>query len=78
MFAPEKLFWMQYFAADNEKDLNGNYIKGKYTIADLYGDDKSKVLGSFTNQMYYSGMEYFGSTFEFSAVIDVVKLNETA
>lgn len=78
VFAPEKLFWMQYFAADNEKDSNGNYTKGKYTIAELYGDNKSKALGSFTNQMYYSGMEYFGSTFEFSAVIDVVKLNETA
>lgn len=68
VFAPEKLFWMQYFTADN----------GKYSLDDLYGENKSKALGSFTNQMYYSGMEYFGSTFEFSAVINVIKLHENA
>lgn len=75
VFAPEKLFWMQYFKADVDK----------YTAAQAYGtnnegagsaDALKKIFGNLSNQMFYSSRDYSGSTFEFSAVINVTGMRE--
>lgn len=75
VFAPEKLFWMQYFKADVDK----------YTAAQAYGtnnegagsaDALKKIFGNLKNQMFYSSRDYSGSTFEFSAVINVTGMTE--
>ncbi len=67
VFAPEKLFWMQFFAAD----------KDKYKATEIYSTDETKkIFGNLSNQMFYSSMEYSGSTFEFSAVINVMTIHE--
>lgn len=70
VFAPEKLFWMQFFSADRDK----------YTANDIYTtkDDTKKIFESLSNQMYYSHMDYSGSTFEFSAVLNVTNVHEEA
>ena len=67
VFAPEKLFWMQYFTNDCDK----------YTVSALYGENVNKATGGRIDQMYYASMGYSGCTFEFSAIINVIKLNET-
>lgn len=67
VFAPEKLFWMQYFAKDCDTT----------TVSDLYKKNVNKATGGRIDQMYYASMGYSGCTFEFSAIINVIKLNET-
>lgn len=67
VFAPEKLFWMQYFAKDCDTTK----------VSDLYGENVNKATGGRIDQMYYASMGYSGCTFEFSAIINVIKLNET-
>lgn len=67
VFAPEKLFWMQYFAKDCDTT----------TVSDLYKENVNKATGGRIDQMYYASMGYSGCTFEFSAIINVIKLNET-
>lgn len=75
VFAPEKLFWMQYFKADVDKS----------TAAQAYGTDNEgtgsadalkKIFGNLSNQMFYSSRDYSGSTFEFSAVINITGMRE--
>lgn len=70
VFAPEKLFWMQYFKADVDK----------YTAKNVYNqnnqNDLPKIFGNLKNQMFYSSRDYSGSTFEFSAVINVTGMRE--
>ena len=68
VFAPEKLFWMQYFKADVDK----------YTAAEIYNEngELQKIFGNLSNQMFYSSRDYSGSTFEFSAVINVTGMRE--
>ena len=63
VFAPEKLFWMQYFKDDVDK----------YKAAEIYNEngELQKIFGNLSNQMFYSSRDYSGSTFEFSAVINV-------
>lgn len=68
VFAPEKLFWMQFFSADMDN----------YTAKGIYNDATNKIFGNLSNQMFYSSMEYSGSTFEFSAVINVMTMHEEA
>jgi len=80
VFAPEKLFWSQYFKGDlNEvTDADGNVTyTDNYTIATLYGDKVNAVTGGqLGNQMYYSGMDYLGAKFSFSAIINVLSIGE--
>lgn len=68
VFAPEKLFWMQYFKADVDK----------YKAAEIYNEngELQKIFGNLSNQMFYSSRDYSGSTFEFSAVINVTGMRE--
>lgn len=69
VFAPEKLFWMQYFKADVDK----------YTAENVYTqDEQGMIFGNLKNQMFYSSRDYSGSTFEFSAVINVTGMREEA
>lgn len=76
VFAPEKLFWMQFFKNDRDK----------YTANDIYKtttngettDYTKKIFEELSNQMYYSHMDYSGSTFEFSAVLNVTTVHEEA
>lgn len=70
VFAPEKLFWMQFFSAD----------KDKYTASEIYTqeDETKKIFENLNNQIFYSSMDYSGSTFEFSAVIHISTVHEEA
>lgn len=67
VFAPEKLFWMQYFKADVDKHKAENIYSS---------DELKKIFGNLKNQMFYSSRDYSGSTFEFSAVINVTGMSE--
>lgn len=80
IFAPEELYWSQFFKGDLAYNNTTGKYEDKYTIDTLYvqnGVDKSLITGDYNNQMYYSGMDYQGATFEFSAIINVLKLDET-
>lgn len=75
VFAPEQLFWSQYFKGD--LDLVDGVYTDRYTLSSLYDADILKsITGDWENQMFYSGMDYLGATFRFSAMIDVLKLDE--
>lgn len=67
VFAPEKLFWMQYFKADVDQHKAENIYSS---------DELKKIFGNLKNQMFYSSRDYSGSTFEFSAVINVTGMSE--
>ena len=76
VFAPEKLFWMQFFSADRDKYTANDIYKT--TVNGEIKDDTKKIFESLSNQMYYSHMDYSGSTFEFSAVLNVTNVHEEA
>ena len=77
VFAPEKLFWMQFFSADRDK-YTANDIYKTTVNGETIKDDTQKIFESLSNQMYYSHMDYSGSTFEFSAVLNVTNVHEEA
>lgn len=77
VFAPEKLFWMQFFSADRDK-YTANDIYTTTVNGETIKDDTKKIFESLSNQMYYSHMDYSGSTFEFSAVLNVTNVYEEA
>ena len=77
VFAPEKLFWMQFFSADRDK-YTANDIYTTTVNGETIKDDTQKIFESLSNQMYYSHMDYSGSTFEFSAVLNVTNVHEEA
>lgn len=76
VFAPEKLFWMQFFSADRDKYTANDIYKT--TTDGVTTDYTKKIFESLSNQMYYSHMDYSGSTFEFSAVLNVTNVHEEA
>ena len=76
VFAPEKLFWMQFFSADRD-NYTANDIY-KTTSDGVTTDYTKKIFEELSNQMYYSHMDYSGSTFEFSAVLNVTNVHEEA
>lgn len=66
VFAPEKLFWSQFCAADREKKVNEIYS----------AIELEKIFGtSSTNRMYYSNTAYYGAKFEFGATIRIAEIN---
>lgn len=70
VFAPEEIFFREFF-----KDLGGK------TVDEVYAsntDAVSHMYGSARKGMYYSGYEYMQSTFAFSALLNVVRFDETA
>lgn len=75
IFAPEKMFYMQFFEADKEK----YGIQDIYTTTDENGEtvfDKTDICGTLTNKMYYSDLQYSGVSFDFSALISVEGMHE--
>ena len=66
VFAPQKLFWAQFCAADRDKTLEELYTQEE--LAKIYGATNSKP------QMFYSNMSYFNSVFEFGATINVAQI----
>lgn len=76
VFAPEKLFWMQFFKNDRDKYTANDIYKT--TSGDVETDYTKKIFEELSNQMYYSHMDYSGSTFEFSAVLNVTTVHEEA
>lgn len=70
VFAPEKLFWMQFFPADRAKAATTvytetellNYISRGSTVSDC-------------NKMYYSATTYIGATFNFTAEVNVTEVH---
>ena len=75
VFAPEKLFWMQYVKADVEK-YTAAQDDGTNNEGAGSADALKKIFGNLSNQMFYSSRDYSGSTFEFSAVINVTGMRE--
>lgn len=67
IFAPQKMFYMQFFSADNNKKVNEVYT----TEA-----ERKKIFENLNNMMFYSSMDYSGSMFKFSAVISVEGVTE--
>lgn len=67
IFAPQKMFYMQFFSAD----------KDKYGIQDVY-TTMTDICGTLTNKMYYSDLQYSGVSFDFSALISVEEMHEQA
>lgn len=76
VFAPEKLFWMQFFKNDRDKYTANDVYKT--TVDGVETDYTKKIFEELSNQMYYSHMDYSGSTFEFSAVLNVTTVHEEA
>lgn len=76
VFAPEKLFWMQFFKSDRDKYTANDIYKT--TSGGVETDYTKKIFEELSNQMYYSHMDYSGSTFEFSAVLNVTTVHEEA
>ncbi len=76
VFAPERLYWSQYFKSDMSYDSeSGEYVA--HTVDSLYGEElKPLITGDYSNQMYYSHMDYQGTTFSFSAMISVLNLDD--
>lgn len=71
VFAPEKLFWMQYFPADRDKPYaisGGN--GGVYTSTEL----TNYILAPSEDKMYYAATTYTGATFYFTVEIDVTTI----
>lgn len=67
VFAPEKLFWSQFFAEDREKSVSDIYTSQ---------EEQKRIFGSSSqNQMYYSNTRYYGTTFEFGAMITVTAMH---
>ena len=71
VFAPEKLFWMQYFPADRNRpyEINGNN-GGVYTSTEL----TNYILAPSEDRMYYAATTYTGATFYFTVEIDVTTI----
>lgn len=74
VFAPEELFYKQFFAGLEEQTVQTVYAD----YEEENGDNPvlKHIFGTRYNQMYYSGYDYLGSRFAFSALINVTKLNE--
>lgn len=75
VFAPEKLFWMQYFVADRDlpyKDIvvDDTPVSGIYTSTEL----TNYILAPSEDRMYYAATTYTGATFYFTAEIDVTNI----
>lgn len=80
VFAPEQLYWSQYFKGDLSYNADKDKYLDVYTIKNLYaenGVDEKLITGNYSNQMYYSIMDYQGTTFSFSAMISVIDFDET-
>lgn len=78
IFAPQKMFYMQFFEAD--KDNYG--IQDVYTTTGESGNTvfdtvvKTDICGTLTNKMFYSDLAYSGMSFDFSALISVDGVHE--
>lgn len=70
IFAPQELFYAQFFK-DYKTALADNTLS-EFTAQAVYGDNKSKLFENLNNKMFYSSMDYSGSLFTFSAIINVV------
>lgn len=66
VFAPEELFWMQFFPADRDKAFTTVYTTQELTRYITYGTQEN--VG---NKMYYAKTSYTGATFHFRAEINV-------
>ena len=68
VFAPEKLFWMQFFPGDRDIALNSVYSASdlsNYVIASSASDTR----------MYYAASSYTGATFYFTAEVNVTAVH---
>lgn len=70
VFAPEKLYWMQY-GSTNGKDDQGNTIVGDYNKSafDIYGNTFKSDKWNAINR--YSSIIYSGSTYSFTVLLTV-------
>ncbi len=81
VFAPEALFWAQFFTGMENATAQSVYVDENGDIDhDIINHIAGNSIGSTSgvcNSVYYSGYRYLGTQFEFTAVIDVLKLVET-
>lgn len=79
VFAPEDIYWSQYMKGDLAYNADTQKYDDVYTITGLYtsnGVDKTLITGNYSNQMFYSGMDYQGTTFKFSATLSVLQVGD--
>ncbi len=69
IFAPEKLFWSQFFA-QSDNDLSVNEYYGAAEMAEIFGKESHLA----DDGMYYSDPRYMDATFAFGANLNVVKI----
>lgn len=71
VFAPEKLYWLQYSKTDDED--------WKKTVSEVYSDDwtDTSFKKKWTDINKYSAIAYAGATFEFEIQIEVVSIIES-
>lgn len=77
IFAPEKMFYQQFFAA-YLTDIADSSKLSTLTANAVYGDNIGKLFENQANKMYYSAIDYSGTLFKFNAIIDVVGNTEEA
>ena len=70
MFAPEKLFWMQFFPADRDKLYTNVYSNTELMSYIARGETISDC-----NKMYYSATTYIGALFNFTAEVNVSEVH---
>lgn len=75
VFAPEKLFWMQYLPADRDRPYYNNNNNGVYSAAVLTRDIAGVNDVASCSKMYYAAPSYTGSTFYFVAEINVTNVD---
>ena len=66
VFAPEELFWMQFFEADRSKTYTSVYTSSELA---------SYVVAVSNDRMYYAATSYTGATFEFEAELNVTTIH---
>lgn len=70
VFAPEKLFWMQFFEADRNKLSTQVYTETELRSYIARGETLADC-----NKMYYSATTYIGALFNFTAEVNVTDVH---
>ena len=71
VFAPEKLFWMQFFPDDRDLQFTNTLVYSEQDLKTYIC--KGRELTDCT-QMYYAKSEYIGAVFNFMAEINVTEV----
>lgn len=71
VFAPEELFFKQFFTADKDQSVTTIYGDNATALQEIYG----QYNGTGEYRMYYSNETYMNSAFAFGAMLQVVNID---